>query len=106
MHDYIISKCTTYVILIKYLTIIMVTYIHISSVADPGFTEGGFRTVMRAMRVRAKILGATPTFDKPRPQNAFRKYRGRVATYVELVETLEPPPPLNPPLIVVATFSF
>ena len=27
-----------------------------------------------------KILGATPTFDKPRPQNAFRKYRGHVAT--------------------------
>ena len=32
------------------------------SVADPGFMEGGFKT-----RVRAKILGATPTFGKPRP---------------------------------------
>ena len=52
---------------------------HSTTVADPGFTEGGFRTVMRAMCVR-KILGVTPTFDKPRPQNAFRKYRGHVAT--------------------------
>ena len=25
------------------------------SVADPGFTEGGFKTVMCAMRVREKI---------------------------------------------------
>ena len=51
-----------------------------ASVADPGFTEGGFGTVMRATRAARKILGATPTFDKPRPQNAFRKYRGHVAT--------------------------
>ena len=58
----------------------LISVIH-DSVADPGFTEGGFRTVMRATRTR-KILGATPTFDKPRPQNAFRKYsyRGHVAT--------------------------
>ena len=41
-----------------------------STVADPGFTEGGFRTVMRAMSAR-KTLGATPTFDKPRPQKSL-----------------------------------
>ena len=50
-----------------------------NAVADPGFTGGGFRTVMRATRAR-NFLGATPTFDIPRPQNAFRKYRGHVAT--------------------------
>ena len=51
--------------------------------ADPGFTEGGFRTVMRAMRAR-KILGATPTFDKPRPQTRSESTVQRTCSYVEL----------------------
>ena len=48
--------------------------------ADPGLTEGGVQDCNVRNACVRKILGATPTFDKPRPQNVFRKYRGHVAT--------------------------
>ena len=50
------------------------------AVADPGFTAGGFRTVMRAMRAR-KILGATPTLINHAPKTRSESTcRGHVAT--------------------------
>ena len=57
--------------------------------------SGGSRIYRRgvqdcnARNARArKILGATPTFDKPRPKNAFRKYIQRTCSYIELASKL------------------